>query len=474
MTRSRPLFLAFALLAAGPSRVAYAQPAPATAAPVGAQPDALPPPPELPKPLVIDDPMLVAPPESPRTIASWDDALALVRQQSPDYVAGLQSVLRAEAQTRLALSQLLPTVNGAVSYTHQFLTESFSLSTTGAGPTFQSPAADVFGLAATLNVPLVNVRGIYAQSTAKRAAEAAKGTFEDTRRQIAVSLVHSMLATLASERASELNRVGLRAALERLELARTKVRFRQGTALDVERAEQDVASARSTLITGDESLLRSREALGVALGSGVAVSAPVSLGLDSFEQAVARSCKMSTELENRPDVVAARKRVEVAERTVKDAWLMLAPSLAVQSQVAYTSEAVLAPNTTWYVEGVLNIPIYDGGLAASTARDARGAAEQARQTLASTRLNALVNVAQSQRAVSVIAATRDVAKTQRDLAKSIDARTREGYLHGLGTSLDLVTSAQSLRQAEINLALLEFQVSEARANAVLANAECKY
>ena len=61
-----------------------------------------------------------------------------------------------------------------------------------------------------------------------------------------------------------------------------------------------------------------------------------------------------------------------------------------------------------------------------------------------------------------------------DLAKSIDGRTREGYLHGLGTSLDLVTSAQSLRQAEINLVILEVQVGEARANAALANAQCAY
>jgi outer membrane protein TolC len=427
---------------------------------------------ELPPPPPIDDPMLAPPPAAPRIIPSWDEALSLVRRQSPGYISSYQNILRAEAQARLALTQLLPTLNGSASYTHQFLTESFSLM--AGGPTFQSPASDVFGIGATLNVPVVNARGIYAQTTAKRNVEAAEHGFDDTRRQIASSLVHSMLTTLASERAAELNRVGLGAALERLELAKTKVRFRQGTALDVERAEQDAASARSALITGDESLRQAREALGVALGSSVAMSAPGDLNLDEFEKAVVRSCKLNTDLESRPDVVAARKRVEVAERTVKDAWLMLAPSLSLQSQLAYLSEPVLAPNTTWYVEGVLNVPIYDGGLAAATAKDARAAAEQSRQALAETRLDALVGVAQAERAVSVLTASRDVAKTQRDLAKSIDARTREGYLHGLGTSLDLVTSAQSLRQAEISLVLLEFQLSEARANAVLANAECRY
>jgi len=439
--------------------------------PAFAQTDAPASAPELPKPPVIDDPMLAPPPEAPRVLSTWDEALALVRQQSPDYLTSYQNVARAEAQARVALVQLLPTLSGQASYTHQFFTVEFPLSAT---TTFQSPAADVVGVEATLNVPLVNLRGIYAQKTATANVDAAKLSFNGTRRQIAVSLVLSLLTTLAAERAAELNRVGLRASLERLALAKTKVEFRQGTALDVERAEQDAAAARATLITGDESLRRTREALGVALGSAVPISAPLDLNLDAFEKAVIRSCTLSPDLESRSDIAAAKRRVVVAERAVKDAWYQLLPSLSLQSQAAYASEPLLGPNGTWFVEGVLNIPLYDGGLAAATARDARASVEQYKQTLATTRLNALVDVTQAQRAVGVLTASRDVARTQRDLAKSIDGRTREGYLHGLGTSLDLVTSAQSLRQADINLVLLEFQVSEARANAVLSNAECGY
>jgi len=123
---------------------------------------------------------------------------------------------------------------------------------------------------------------------------------------------------------------------------------------------------------------------------------------------------------------------------------------------------------------VLNVPIYDGGTAAKMARNARAAAEQSRQQLASTRPSAPVNVAQAERAVTVLTASRDVAERQRDLAKSIDQGTREGYLLGLGTSLDLVTSAESLLDAELNLAVLELQVSEARVNVVLSHAECDH
>jgi outer membrane protein TolC len=120
------------------------------------------------------------------------------------------------------------------------------------------------------------------------------------------------------------------------------------------------------------------------------------------------------------------------------------------------------------------VPFYDGGARYGAMRDARAALEQARQALVQTRLAAIFASAQAQRNVGVLENTRDLARVQRDAAARVDARTRDGYAHGMGTSLDLVISAQSLRQADINLAILEFQVENARADAVLINAECVY
>jgi outer membrane protein TolC len=107
-------------------------------------------------------------------------------------------------------------------------------------------------------------------------------------------------------------------------------------------------------------------------------------------------------------------------------------------------------------------------------RDARAALEQAQQALVATRLDAIVGSETAQRLVGVRQAAREVSRRQVELAKRIDERTRDGYARGFGTSLDLVTSAQNLRQAEIDLAILEYQVADARANALLTNAECLY
>jgi outer membrane protein TolC len=424
----------------------------------------------LPAPPAIDDPQMAPPPEAPLTVSSWDDALALVRAQSPDYLSADDNVARAQGQLRVALAGILPSLTAQGTFTHQLVT---SQGTLGSG-SITIPSQDVWGASATLSWPLGNPRAWYAIGTARRVVAAAKSDLADKRRILTQTVVGAMLATLAAKRVAELNRVGLRAALERLALTRAKVSLGGAMALDVDRSEQDVAAARALIIAGDEALRQSREALGLALGSAVAMAAPPSLDLEAFERSVATTCRLDADIEQRPDVAAARTRVEIAERAITDAELQAAPSVAVQSQFVWGSQVLYGPPATWNVAAVLNVPIWDGGARYGKLRDAAAAAHQAKLTLVSTRLRALVNVGQAERAVSVTAEAREVARQQRDLALRIDQRTREGYARGLGTSLDLVTSAQALRQAEINLALLEFQASQARAFAVLSRAECAY
>jgi multidrug efflux system outer membrane protein len=429
-----------------------------------------------------DDPLLTPPAPAPRTIASWEQALSLIRAQSPDYRSGAEAVRRAAAQREIALAAVLPVVNAQGTYTHQFLSPIRAtlagLIGDPASPqlvpfTVVAPAKDVFGGSGTISWTAVNPRGIYGVGTSNRAIEAAQLTFQNQRRQIATSVVDAMLATLAATRVAELNRVGLRASLDRLALTKARLEFGQGAEIDVDRATQDVATARSAVVSGDEALRRAREALGLGLGSSVAMASPEGDSA-SFDAAVARTCKLNDDIDGRPDVAAARKRVEIAQRAVTDAALMFAPSLQLSSSLGYNESPVLAPNTTWSATAVVNVPIYDGGVRYGTMRDARAALEQARQALVQTRLAAIVASAQARRNVIVLEQTRDLARVQRDAAARVDTRTREGYARGLGTSLDLVISGQSLRQADINLAILEFQMEDAHADAVLVDAECVY
>lgn len=476
-----------------------------TVAPAGAaQPSSAPPQPDSGPPAVtvgvsavtaVSDPMLSPPEPAPRTVASWDEALALIRAQSPDYHSSAEAVRRATAQKEVALAAVLPTVQAQGGYTHQFLSPlratlsgQVPAPATGQCPDGQPPISgqctvpfkvvtppeDSFVVTGGVTWNFLNPRALYGVGTADRAIEAQQLTFQERRREIAISVVDAMLATLTARRVADLNRTGLRLALERLELTQARLQYGQGTELDVDRALQDVAASRSAIITGDENLVRAREALGEALGSKVPMGPPQDADLESFEAAVAKTCRLNDDIEKRPDVLAAKKRVELAERGVRDAELMFAPSFGVSSLLEYSSQPVLAPYTTWSLSALLNVPIYDGGARYGALRDSRAALEQAHDALGAQRLAAIVDSARTKRSVGVLEHTRDVAREQRDLAARIDARTRDAYSRGLGTSLDLIVSAQALRQADIDLAILEFQVDDARADAALVDAECVY
>ena len=125
---------------------------------------------------------------APRVIRSWDEALTLIRTRSPDYATSYQDIRRAEAQSRIALAAVLPTLNGQASYTHQFLTQTFGLATlddAGKPIPFRivAPASNVWSFGGTLNVPIVNVKGLYDVGTAKRNEDAARLSFSDQRRR---------------------------------------------------------------------------------------------------------------------------------------------------------------------------------------------------------------------------------------------------------------------------------------------------
>jgi outer membrane protein, multidrug efflux system len=428
-----------------------------------------PPPNAMPVPQV-SDPMLTPPTDAAKKIQSWNDALSLVRSRSPDYLFNFETIKRAEAQTRIALASLLPIVNGQGTYAHNFLQVNVPFN----GAVLTTPPPDVLTAAATATWTPLNPRAYYDYETSKKAVNATVLSFEDKRRQIAASVVSAILATLSSARVADLNRVGLRSSLERLHLTEARLQFGQGTPLDVDRANADVAASRRSVIDGDESVRRAHEQLGIALGSRDPLSVSSDLDLEKFEQAVASSCHLNEVIENRPDVQAARERVMLAKRAVKSAELAPLPSVGVGSQGAYTNAPVLAPNGSFSVQAFITVPFYDGGLRYGQLRDARAVEEQANASLEATRLNAVVTAARAKRGVDVSRADRDVAKSERDLAEKIDLRTRDAYARGRGTSLDLVTSAQALRLAEINLAILDFQLAEARADAVLENAECAF
>jgi multidrug efflux system outer membrane protein len=425
--------------------------------------------------------MLTPVPRARTEIATWDEALKYVRARSTDLRIAADAIASAEAQQRIALAGTLPTINGVGAYTHNLYTNPVQ-QTVGVGPTgatetqtIRVPSKDFLTGQVVGVQPVLALRAWHAIGTARVVTDAARLSFEDAKRQISLAVASAIVGVVTAERIAEINRVALRDALALEKLTARMTALGGGTGLDVVRAQQDVEVTRATLVVGDEALRQSREFLGLVLGVAGAIGVPPTIDISGLERDTRAACRPAATVDERADVAALRARVEVAHRVVNDVKYQFAPTVNAQSAVATLTENTSAlPSTTWNVQAVLSVPIWDGGARYGFLRDARAQEDIASMNLEATRRNATVQVTQAQRGVSVAEDSRRVAARARDLAAELDHMTRRAYQEGRGTSLELIIAAQALRTAEIQLAIRDFALVDARIFALLTLASCPW
>jgi outer membrane protein TolC len=436
-------------------------------------------PPTAPQPEV-SDPMLVPVPAAPVEVGSWDEALQMLRQRSTELGSAFARVETASGQRRAALAGLLPTLNGTAAVQYNLLGPTVA---TGAAPgngtgggaggfTTTSPLGTA-NLVATL--PLFDLQALHSLRAADATRQAAEFSLEETRRQLTRTLAQTLAQVASSERIAEVNRVNLRSALERLALARRRLELGSGTRLDVIRLEQDAEAARASVVSGDETLRRARDALGFLLGNPQPVGLGRGLSLEELLDRGQRECHALQELQQRPDQAAARAQVEAAGRSVSAARSQYLPTLQAQSSAtALTVDPGFARVPSWNIGAVLTLPFYDGGIREGLVWQARAQEEATRQAAVNLERSATVEVRRVRRNVDVAQEQQRIASRARDLAAENDRLTRRAFEVGAGTSQDLVVSAAALRQAELNLVVSEFQFFQARIESFLVEAACDW
>ncbi len=415
--------------------------------------------------------MLEPLPEPRWTVARWEDVLSLVRARSTDLRLAFHEVEKAEGQSRIALAGALTQLTATGSLTHNFLQGNYPV---GPGVTAPYPTASVLAGQVGLVQPVFAPRAWYAVGTARRAEDTARMALDDKKRILATNVASALVAEIAAERVAELNRVGLRQALERLALAHRREELGSGTHLDAVRADQDVDAARSAVVTGDESARQDREALGLALGMSEPIGAAPGLNIDGLVSDTGTGCRLVGTADDRADLRALRTEVDISASGVKDVWYQFLPTVTFQSALASTNDPLAIPSTTWNIEGVLTIPIWDGGARYGALRQAKAEQDEANQNLIAAQRTVVIQVDQARRAVVVASDARKVAVDAEAHALEVDHMTQVGFLTGQGTSLDLVVSAAALRQAQIGRALRDFDLVRARIDALLALADCRW
>jgi len=433
--------------------------------------------PKLPE---VNDPMLELPPPPKRVLRSWQEAIARLRQDSLNLSGSRTRIQQAEAQARFALSGALPTLTGDAAVSHQLLRGErtfFDVTATPPGPataTIPDPATD-FRASLNLRIPVFAPEAWYNHGTAKDGIETSRLDAKEIERQEVAIAANAIVTVVTAERLAEVSRVSLRSALSTLDLNRRRAALGASSAVDVLRAEQIVSEARANVVSADEQLLQAREELGVALGSTDDWGVTTDIRIDALASDARASCVPEQSIEARPDVRAARSSLAVAERNVKGVGYGHLPLVDAVSTLAYSEpeSGINNEHVTWSIGAVLTWQIYDGGARYGT-RDVRQAeASLQRDRLSDTRRRAALEVTRAVRGVRVAEANLAVSTQSRHIASETSRLSQVAFMNGSGTSFDLVDTARRLRDAEIDLAIKEFEVLRAKIAALLALATCR-
>jgi outer membrane protein TolC len=468
---------------AAPARPTAPGTAPATAPAAPAEPTATPEP-QLP---TVDDPMLAPAPPPVRVLQSWREAIELARKQSPSLRTSLARIDEASGRARQALAVALPKLSAGAGISRELLRgdvpagfDALPVPPGTRAPVVPSqqrvgapdPATDLRARL-DLRIPVFAPAAWYNHGTAKDATDLSRLDVKETERQVVRDIADSIVLTVTAERLAEVTRVSLSSALSTVDLNKRRAALGASSQLDVLRAEQLVQDARANVVTADETLRRSREALGAAFGSLDAYGVNPDIQLGTLARDAQTYCRQETKLDSRPDIIAANASVALAERRKEGVDWDFWPTLDAVSQLSVANrDFENGDKLSWTVGGELTWLLFDGGERYGRRDEAAATARIAKEQLNDIRQRANTEVVQAVRAVDVATVNLGVFQRSREIAAETARLARVAYINGSGTSFDLVDTAGRLRQAEIDLTVKEFELLRARVAAFLALASC--
>ncbi len=379
---------------------------------------------------------------------------------SPDVAAATARLKQADALARQAGAALLPTLDasGTVGYTKLSLNNGYP-------PQFVSLLPQGWNPEGALNTTFDFDVDLWGRNRAALAAATSdRQAAEVDAQQAALMLTAGIAQAYADLGAALALRDNREAALQSRMASQSlsDQRMRQG--LDnrgsLRTAQAQADSARADLIAADQSVLLRRHQLAVLLGAGpdrgLTIAPPrlAPLGLHDLPADVTTAL-----ITRRPDILAARARVEAAASRIKVARADFYPTLKLQALVGIQSlglSQLFTGNSTYGTVGpAVDLPLFHGGALRAAYRGARADYDLAVSDYDRTVLTAYQQVADAVTDRSLLArqlAEARAAVTASEEAYAIaDARYRGGlsnYLSALIVQDRLVATREALVQTD--------------------------
>ena len=385
-------------------------------------------------------------------------AARLAAERSTAVLLGQLASVEAEARVVEQRSSLLPRLSlDAVHGDRTLNTASFGLEfpvEPGREPLFD-PNGEVIGPVTSVDLrghlsqtlfdwsALQRLRSAQADLSASEAAEAA------ARQRAAAAGAVAWVQAARAQRHVAAREADVELARELVAIARELLSAGVGVRLDVTRAEAQLASMQSQLVSAraeaERSLLALKRALNLDLDTPVAIADTLAGPAGAF--GVAEAVAVADAVEHRADVLELDRRIDAAELGIGAIEAERLPTLSVVAGAGMTGGRYdhLLGTREWALQ--VSVPIFDG-----MRRRARLDAQRARLSALEARRRELVQqVAFDVRdALLQLQAARELlsaSEARLRLAEEELAQARERFQAGVAGSADVITASLRLNEA---------------------------
>ncbi len=381
------------------------------------------------------------------------DAILRALDHNLGVLTAEEALGRARGARWIALSQVLPNINGRVSETRQKINLAAFGFGTGSGPSFPGVPDivgpfNVFDARLFVSQSVFNLEAINDARSEAHALEAARLTRQSARDFVIHVAGNVYIQALAASARADAARAQLDTAQALYDQAVTLRQSGLIAGVDVLRAQVQLNAQqqRSTVATNDFEKLKLSLARVVGLPLGQAFTLDPNLpDLPSptmtLQEAVDRAFK------SRPDYQAALARVRAAEATRASVVGSALPSVNVSADVGEIGLSVADARGTYTLVGSVTVPIFNGGKthgrllqADADLRARRAEAEDLKASIYYEVQTAFLDLQATSEQLRV-------ATTARDLAAQQLTQARDRFAAGVASNLEVVQAQEAVAVA---------------------------
>jgi NodT family efflux transporter outer membrane factor (OMF) lipoprotein len=293
-------------------------------------------------------------------------------------------------------------------------------------------------------------------------ARAAEVEGQAARLTLSSNIARTYVALAQAHEAADIAKADGQRASHLLDLGRQRVKAGLDNQLQIRNAETAVATARQQEQAAQQQIDAARNAIAALLGKGP------DRGLDIARPSLLAAATPAVPgvvpselLGHRPDVVAARWRVEAARHGIKASKAEFYPTVNLSALVGvaagnlsdlFSSNALLAQGGP-----AISLPIFDGGRLRNNLAKSDAEYDLAVANYNQSLVGALREVADALQATRSLDAQVASAQLARESAQAAWQLATARYKAGLGTQLDVLNAQRPLLQLEQQLAALRAQ-----------------